>query len=809
MAGEFKHAVLVEAQVQAHVPAKVLLVEDGTVYGELHTHIAHLTHIVHYTEETGGRRHGRFQKDAAVDGVIEIYREVPVIHQGGVDTYAGHVGVFPAQAGVGHPLQNSGFNAIVLTAQGEGILILESRDVVVTGFTETGAQLQEGEHLLALQEAFLGGNPGCGCAREVTAAVAGTELVAFVVADRCRYNVLAKVGILGLGQPCPCAGVVIVAGNGVTHGVGQGALTGRELDTGGAHAAGVARAEFRTCGGVYVVVTEGLVEFQEVGGTKAVPFAVAVLQITAGAHVIIGTRVSVELVEGVGAVVAVHGSKGEPVGDVIHQGEVSGEGFAGTLGVVVALAVQHVGGVLGPPFASAVVVRADTAVHKDIFTGGTPVAVLVLGHHVRNIPRHGIVGIFQRTPGRRTLVTRLGIVELEGQGDALGDGDGQVGAGRCLHEIGIDKGTFFIVVVHAGIVVHAAGLAGNGSVVVLDRTQLEGVVHPVKVLILKGFRILHIEQDLGEHGTGVLVQLRGIHGAETTREGLLDTAAGLELYGSFVLVAALGGDHNDTAGCSGTVQSGGGSVLKDGDGLDVVGVEAAAGNTVHHIQRTCACGDGAGTTDADVGVVAGLAGTVHDHNAGHFTLEHVTHVRGGDVAQFFTGHGDHGAGEFRTFLGGVTQHDDFFQRLVVGGKAHVDNRAAIHLFGHAQIAQGAEREGGVFVGLNHEVTVVVGDGTGAAGEHDARSDKRLSVRGVQNLTRNGNLLGRCRDGNPCDCQYCKQVGIDLSHGWLLVNNYNKSLTPIRLKARKYLSMSRSIRPSTICSAAMPRRSRLA
>ena len=520
------------------------------------------------------------------------------------------------------------------------------------------------------------------------------------------------------------------------------------------------------------MVAEGLVELGEVGGAPAGPFAVAVLEAAAGAHAVIGAGIDVVLVEGVGGIVAVHGGEGEPVGHDPDELEVAGQAFTVSLGVVVAFAVQHVGGVLGPPDTAAVAVGTDLAVHEDVLAGGVPLAVLVLFHHVRNIPRHGIVGILQGTPGRGALVVGLRVVETHRHGQTVRERNRQVHAGGGLLEVGVDEGTLFIVVVRAHEVADLAGLARRGSVVVLHHAQLEVVVHPVEVLLQQALGIGEVEQGGGEHALRIVVELLGVHRTEGAHQGLLDTAVGLEFHGGVVLGTALGRDDDDTAGGGRTVQGGGGSVLQDGDGLDVVGVEGTAGDAVHHIERTRARGDGTGTADADVGVVTRLAGAVHDHDAGDLALQHVTHVVGAHVAEFLTAHGDHGAGEFRFLLGRVTQDHDFVEGLGVGTEGYVDDRAAVDRLRHADITQGGERNRGVRRRLDHEFTVEVGNGSATAGKQDTRSDERLAVRGVRYLARDGDRLGRCRDREREGRDGCKQVGIDFSHGetyWLLLN----------------------------------------
>ena len=135
-----------------------------------------------------------------------------------------------------------------------------------------------------------------------------------------------------------------------------------------------------------------------------------------------------------------------------------------------------------------------------------------------------------------------------------------------------------------------------------------------------------------------------------SHQGLLETDAGLEVDLGSIALCCFGGDDDNTAGSGSTVKGGCRCILKDGEGLDVVGVECTAGDTVNHVQRASTCGDGTGTTDADVCSCTGLAGGVHYHNAGDLTLEHVTNIRGGYVRKLFRAHGYDGTGKFRLLL---------------------------------------------------------------------------------------------------------------------------------------------------------------
>ena len=79
---KFKDAVVVETHVESYVNAEVFLVYECSVNCKLNTHVADLTYVIHDGEETGGRRHRGLEENLAVDGIIEVNRDIPVVAQG-------------------------------------------------------------------------------------------------------------------------------------------------------------------------------------------------------------------------------------------------------------------------------------------------------------------------------------------------------------------------------------------------------------------------------------------------------------------------------------------------------------------------------------------------------------------------------------------------------------------------------------------------------------------------------------------------------------------------------------------------------
>ena len=86
MLGELQHTVLVEAHIEADGPGEVPVADNGSVNCQLDTHIAYLADIVHHCVETCGRRFRGLEENLAVDCMIEVQGNVPVVLEGGVDT---------------------------------------------------------------------------------------------------------------------------------------------------------------------------------------------------------------------------------------------------------------------------------------------------------------------------------------------------------------------------------------------------------------------------------------------------------------------------------------------------------------------------------------------------------------------------------------------------------------------------------------------------------------------------------------------------------------------------------------------------
>ena len=89
--------------------------------------------------------------------------------------------------------------------------------------------------------------------------------------------------------------MVVGAGNLAHDGVRKRPLTGGEVVTCCAEAAGITFTVLPSDDGVHVMVSEGLVELGKFGGAPSVPFAVAVFEFTVLAGAVICTGVNISL----------------------------------------------------------------------------------------------------------------------------------------------------------------------------------------------------------------------------------------------------------------------------------------------------------------------------------------------------------------------------------------------------------------------------------------------------------------------------------------------------------------------------------
>ena len=114
-------------------------------------------------------------------------------------------------------------------------------------------------------------------------------------------------------------------------------------------------------------------------------------------------------------------------------------------------------------------------------------------------------------------------------------------------------------------------------------------------------------------------------------EAGVDTITGVETHLGLAALTLLGGDEHNAVCSTVTVDSGSCSILQDGHGLDVVGVDVGdcsfVRGAVNNDERRGACAHGTDTTDADGGCTAGrVAAGGNDLHTGGSTGKGAGHL---------------------------------------------------------------------------------------------------------------------------------------------------------------------------------------
>ena len=240
------------------------------------------------------------------------------------------------------------------------------------------------------------------------------------------------------------------------------------------------------------------------------------------------------------------------------------------------------------------------------------------------------------------------------------------------------------------------------------------------------------------------------------------------------VLAALGGDDDDTVAGAHAVQGGSGLAFQDVDALDVVRVDiqrtggvVGTGDAVvrvhvrgrgdrhavHDVQRRIVAGEGTGTTDGDLGGSARHTGRRRDVEAGNLAGHGGSQVGRRALDEVFAGDGLRGVAQRLLFTGDTHGGDhDFLQVLGVGfeGDGHLGcdgNFGGLHAHkGDDQLS----RSGSVCKG---EFSVEVRqDARGGILHQHIGAHDRLSV-GGHDLTLHSDVL--CGKGRAHDCQQAR------------------------------------------------------
>ena len=346
-----------------------------------------------------------------------------------------------------------------------------------------------------------------------------------------------------------------------------------------------------------------------------------------------------------------------------------------------------------------------------------------------------------------------------------------------LIHVGTDLYHTLLPVVLAGEVVldilraaaHADAVVGGRVYVIVQFMPPVGVGIVLILAVLDDdpgtFRVLGLIVDTAQEfhhvflrvvhiiGTLALVPelVQGVHGPVTRGfpvgggSGHFHTpAAAVTHPGALVRLAALGGDKNDTVSGAGTVNGCGGRILDDGDGCNILGIDAveAALDAVDKDQRLTAV-DGGVTTDVEGTGRTGITTGRGDVQARNRSLQHGGQIMGGTVFQLGTLHGSHGAGEIHFFLNAVTDHHCLFQHHVVLLEDYIHaalGRGDVYLSGY--ITQAGYLEGNLpVVHTDGEGTVHSGHcGIVGTGDHDDSAHHRCAAR-ILDDARDNPVLG--------------------------------------------------------------------
>ena len=219
--------------------------------------------------------------------------------------------------------------------------------------------------------------------------------------------------------------------------------------------------------------------------------------------------------------------------------------------------------------------------------------------------------------------------------------------------------------------------------------------------------------------------------------------------------ALLGGDQDNAVGSAGAVDGGGGSVLENGNLLNVTGIQVGQGafDSVDDHQRIVVV-HGVVTTDVHGRNAARSGTSLLDDETGGGTLETFQHVVDGLAFQFFGGDGGHGAGEVHLLLHTVTHYHGVVQKEAGLFQGDVNLRAAGHVHLLGLVADGREDQHRTGRGLDGVKSVNVGHCTlRGAFDHDRSANDRFSV----GNNRTGNPVGVLCDGRA-SCRSANEHG---------------------------------------------------
>ena len=679
---QLRDHVLVVSHVETDLPEQVLLLERDVGQVQFDALVLQGADVGHqFVPEVGAGRNRGLVKQVRGLPVIHVQvRSQTVVPEAQVHTRVIGRGGLPLQVGVVALRRNRDDPAVAEVVH-TGILtedvgrqgrIVARIDFLLAGLAPGETQLQGAQGRVQIaHEAFLHDVPAECHGREDTPLVV-LETGGTVRTDRSRQQVFVCEGVVGTaeegdqeefapadrvtqhGLVADTVGITLAFAVEVLPGI-----TGHQVD---------------------VVLTEGLVPVAvEFEGGVATAIGVVGMLATAGlVRVVVGSF-------------GAHGQFGDTgtLGPVDTEVEVEAEGFkAVDLVVELRVADETVG-------IGRIVFRLEQAhrVHRGhrvdvaglVIPGGEAVQVVAADAVAHRFGRVVVVG------GADGILVRI---LVEGIGAFTVEVDRQVLVEETRREVDGGRGTVHLRALErtrlgritAGYTVREdfADAAGDAQVAVVGRGDLVDLTLPVGVVDLLlaalidtevgfGSRVLAVEftdqvgDPLGVEQAVVLGDR--VHGTGEVSGHVRHVAAGLG--------ALLRGDHDDTVGCTGTVDGGGRSIFQHGEALDVFRVDGRKRightadavvrhrQTVNHDERVVGRIEGGAATDTDRRTGTRHTGTGGDDHTGALATQEVSRRRDDTLVDFVSLDGRNRAGHVALLDRTVTDDDHFVQEFLV------------------------------------------------------------------------------------------------------------------------------------------------
>ena len=275
MPGQVHHRIAVAGDVEAGGPFEIPQLDILAGNLQFDAPVADGTGILYPLVEARGTGKRNGQQQVLVQVAVEVQRDGHSVGEGDIQAEVPHDGGLPVQVGIALVLGKAAHLVLVARVLREGIhfQVLVIAQGGIARSAVTGAQLQEAEEVLVLEERFPGNHPRCRYGREVPRTLAGGEDGGGVAPERGAQDIALAEGILGLGKPGPGFALEKVAAHSIGHRYIQlGEPAGHVASLGG-DVLGPALAPFPAGQGRHVMgIPEGAGIFQEgIQGQAAAP----------------------------------------------------------------------------------------------------------------------------------------------------------------------------------------------------------------------------------------------------------------------------------------------------------------------------------------------------------------------------------------------------------------------------------------------------------------------------------------------------------------------------------------------------------